>query len=102
MILLHARNEVITGLRLGLVRLGRQFLYPAEPEEKIATAIVLLAPKECSCYELETIGHISSILLERWGLIEMLHEGDERQIKAELIRIFRDFYEVKHQELMEG
>ena len=102
MILLHARNEVIKGLRLGLVRLGRQFLYPAEPEEKIATAIVLLAPKECSCYELETIGHISSILLERWGLIEMLHEGDERQIKAELIRIFRDFYEVKHQELMEG
>ena len=102
MILLHARNEAVGGLRLGIVRLGKGFLYPAEPGEKIDTALVMLAHKDCSCYEFETIGHISSILLERWGFMEMLHEGDERQIKAELIRIFREFYELKHQELMES
>ena len=102
MILLHARNEAVCGLRLGIVRLGECFLYPAEPGEKIDTALVMLAHKDCSCYEFETIGHISSILLERWGFMEMLHEGDERQIKAELIRIFREFYELKHQELMES
>ena len=77
MIMLHCRSPFVQGLQLGIVRLGEYFLYPAEPREKIRTAIVLLAPRDCSCYELETIGHISSILLERWGLLDMLHEGSQ-------------------------
>lgn len=101
MILLHARTEAVSSLKFGIVHLGSSFFYTAEPEERIRTAIVMLAPKNCSCYELETIGHISSILLERWGLIEVLHEGDERHIHAELVRIFRTFYEEKQKELLE-
>lgn len=101
MIMLHCRSQHVEALQFGIVRLGEYFLYPAEPGEKIRTALVLLAPEECSCYELETIGHISSILLERWGLMEVLHDGDERHIKAELIRIFREFYEERYSELME-
>lgn len=101
MIMLHCRSPFVQGLQLGIVRLGEYFLYPAEPREKIRTAIVLLAPRDCSCYELETIGHISSILLERWGLLDMLHEGSQVHIKAELVRIFREFYEAKHRDLME-
>jgi mannitol operon transcriptional antiterminator len=63
---------------------------------------VLLAPESCSCYELETIGHLSSILLERWGLLEVLHEGDERHIHGELIRIFKEFDEEKSRELIDS
>lgn len=102
MIMLHCRSKAVESLRLGIVHLGEYFLYPAEPGEKIRTAIVLLAPESCSCYELETIGHLSSILLERWGLLEVLHEGDERHIHGELIRIFKEFYEEKSRELIDS
>ncbi len=84
MILLHCRSAAVTQLQFGIIHVGSWFLYPAEPAEKIRTVIVMLAPLQSSCYELETIGHISAILLERWGLIEVLHEGDKMLIQKEL------------------
>lgn len=102
MILLHCRSQAVTKLQFGIIHLGSYFLYPAEPTEKIRTAVVMLAPADSSCYELETIGYISSILLDRWGLIEILNEGSHELIKEELIRIFREFYAQKYKELMEG
>lgn len=102
MIMLHCRTSAVAGLRLGIVHLGEYFMYPSEPTERIRTAIVMLAPQSSSCYELETIGYIASILLERWGLIDVLHEGDERLIYEELVRIFREFYAKKYKELLEG
>ena len=102
MILLHCRSAAVTKLQFGIVHVGSWFLYPAEPTEKIRTVVVMLAPLESSCYELETIGHISAILLERWGLIEVLHEGDKVLIHKELMHIFKTFYEKKYKELLEG
>lgn len=60
----------------------------------------MLAPKACSREALETIGHISSILMERWGLIEALHEGNPDDIHAELTHIFREFYQKQTQILL--
>jgi mannitol operon transcriptional antiterminator len=102
MILLHCRSSYVQEIHFGIVHVGDFFFYPAEPTEKIRTAAVMVAPKECSQYELETIGYISAILLERWGFIEVLHEGDKRLIHDELIRIFRQFHAKKYKELMEG
>ena len=102
MILLHCRSRFVTVLQFGIVHLGEWFLYPAEPAEKIRTAAVMLAPAESTCYELETIGYISSILLERWGLLEVLHEGNKNLIQEELTEIFREFHAKKYKELMEG
>ena len=102
MILLHCRSSHVQEIHFGIVHVGDFFFYPAEPTEKIRTAAVMVAPKECSQYELETIGYISAILLERWGFIEVLHEGDKRLIHDELIRIFRQFHAKKYKELMEG
>ena len=102
MILLHCRSSYVQEIHFGIVHVGDFFFYPAEPTEKIRTAAVMVAPKECSQYELETIGYISAILLERWGFIEVLHEGDKRLIHEELIRIFQEFHAKKYKELMEG
>ena len=63
---------------------------------------MMVAPQDCSQYELETIGYISAVLLERWGFIEVLHEGDKRLIHEELVRIFQEFHAKKYKELMEG
>ena len=102
LILLHCRSNHVQSIHFGIVHMGEFFFYPAEPTERIRTAAVMVAPKECSPYELETIGYISAILLERWGFIEVLHEGDKRLIHEELIRIFQEFHAKKYKELMEG
>ncbi|MCR5758018.1 MAG: BglG family transcription antiterminator [Selenomonas sp.] len=102
LILLHCRSSHVQNIHFGIVHMGEFFFYPAEPAEKIRTAAVMVAPKLCTQYELETIGYISAILLERWGFIEVLHEGDKRLIHEELIRIFREFHAKKYKELMEG
>ncbi len=101
MILLHCRSPHVKKLQFGLVHLGPVFSYENQPEETIKTALVMLAPMDCSRQALETIGHISSILLERWGLIEVLHEGNPSYIHEELTRIFREFYQKRSRELME-
>ncbi|SHK26353.1 transcriptional antiterminator, BglG family [Selenomonas ruminantium] len=102
MILLHCRSQQVKSIHFGIVHMGEFFFYPAEPTERIRTAAVMVAPKECSAYELETIGYISAILLERWGFIEVLHEGNKRLIHEELVRIFQEFHAKKYKELMEG
>ena len=102
LILLHCRSNHVQSIHFGIVHMGEFFFYPAEPTERIRTAAVMVAPKECSPYELETIGYISAILLERWGFIEVLHEGNKRLIYEELVRIFQEFHAKKYKELMEG
>jgi len=104
MILLHCRSEAISHLTFGIIHLNQ---YEAQTEaetktEQIKTAIVMLAPQNAHKYSLETIGYISTILLERWGLIELLHEGDQKLIYLELVKIFKEFYQKKYKILLEG
>ena len=99
MILLHARTDLVPGPRFGILHLEQPMLYPERDGEAVRTAIVMLAPKESSCEALETIGAVSAALLERWGLIAILNEGNPHDIYQELEHIFRDFYQQKYKEL---
>ncbi|SEJ69596.1 mannitol operon transcriptional antiterminator [Propionispira arboris] len=104
MILLHCRSAAISHLTFGIIHLN-QYEVQTEFEtkiEQIKTAIVMLAPQNAHKYSLETIGYISTILLERWGLIELLHEGDQKLIYLELVKIFKEFYQKKYKILLEG
>lgn len=104
MVLLHCRCAAVDHLRFGIIHLERySFLDEVDSKnEKIKTAIIMLAPAKVDPYDLETISYISTILLERWGLIEILHEGNKKRIYQELEDIFRDFYKEKYNMLMEG
>ena len=101
MVLLHCRSSFIRDIRMGILHLGSGFRYPEPSGEEVRTAIVLLAPQEATAGAMETIGHISSVLLDRWGLIEVLHEGDRERIEEELVKIFREFYQEKYREWMQ-
>mgnify|MGYP003584504797 FL=1 len=101
MILLHCRSRWLQHMQLGIVHLGRAFAY-SEHAEQIRTAIVMIAPQDTTQYHLETIGYISEILLERWGLIEVLHEGSKEHIYEELVQIFQEFFKRKYKLLMGG
>ena len=102
MVLLHCRSEAITHLAFGILHLEKYFHKSEEPEEPVKTAIVMLAPLTATAMQLETIGYISSILLDRWGLIEILQEGNKNFIYKELENIFREFYQIKYKMMMEG
>ncbi len=99
MILLHCKSAAIKTAAFGILQLGNELIYP-DGGEVVRTAIVLLAAQDADEYTLETIGHIASILLDRWGFIEILHEGDGAEIHRELLKIFEDFYKAKYKELM--
>ena len=99
MILLHCKSAAIKSAAFGILQLGEGFKYP-DDGEIVRTAIVLLAPPEADDSTLETIGHIASVLLDRWGFIEILHEGDGSEIQSEMLKIFEDFYKTKFKELM--
>ena len=99
MILLHCKSAAVKASAFGILQLGEGFHYPADGEI-VRTAIVLLAPIAADEFALETIGHIASVLLDRWGFIEVLHEGDGNEIRREVLKIFEDFYKAKHKELM--
>ena len=100
MVLLHCKTRHVEAPSIGILQLGRGFEYPSGGEE-IRTAIVMLAPLDSSERVLETIGHAASVLLDRWGFIEILHEGDEREIYAELEKIFEAFYKNKFRDLID-
>jgi len=99
MILLHCKSAAVKSPAFGILQLGAGFEYP-EGGEVVRTAIVLLAPPDADEPAIETIGHIASVLLDRWGFIEILHEGNGAEIQGEMLKIFEDFYKAKFKELL--
>ena len=99
MILLHCKSTAIKAPAFGILQLGEGFTYP-EGGEVVRTAIVLLAPLDADEFTLETIGHIASVLLDRWGFIEVLHEGNSMEIRLEVQKIFEDFYKARGKDLL--
>lgn len=99
MILLHCKSPAVKEASFGILQLGEGFKYP-DDGEIVQTAIALLAPQDADEFTIETIGHIASVLLDRWGFIEILHEGDGSEIQCEMLKIFEDFYKAKYKELM--
>lgn len=99
MVLLHCKSKFVKSPTFGILQLGEGFKYP-EGGEIVRTAIVLLAPDDADEFAIETIGHIASVLLDRWGFIEILHEGNGAEIQGEMQRIFEDFYKSKVAELI--
>ena len=99
MILLHCKSDFVKSPTFGILQLGKGFKYP-EDGEIVRTAIVLLAPFDANEYTIDTIGYIASVLLDRWGFIEILHEGDGNEIRGEMLRIFEEFYKTNLNELL--
>ncbi len=101
LVLLHCKSPLVEMPQIGILHFGKGFLYPSEGGELVRTALVLLAPEQASAVVMDTLGYISSILLDRWGFIEVLHEGNQERIAGELGKLFKDFYRSKQREWLE-
>lgn len=107
MVLLHCGTSFTKELRFGIVHLTDGLFYQNDLNENskgeiIKTVMVMLAPADASQIFRDAMGHISTVLLDRWGLIEIFHEGNREGIREELSHVFKEFYQSKYKELMEG
>lgn len=91
MVLLHCKSKFVKSATFGILQLGEGFQYP-EDGEIIRTAMILLIPADADEYTVDTIGYISSTLLSRADFAEILHDGNEEDIKTKMLSIFQEFY----------
>lgn len=99
MVLLHCKSKFVKSATFGILQLGEGFQYP-EDGEIIRTAMVVVIPEDADEYTVETVGYISSALIDNLEFVEILHEGEDKKIRIEMLKIFEDFYKAKQTELM--
>ena len=97
MILLHCRTEVVQKLYFGVIKLskGLDCLNSDNKIENIKLGIIMLAPEECSELQIEVIGYVSKMLLERVDFLKYLKDGNSGYAFDELNDILKEFYKQK-------
>lgn len=98
LLLLHCRSDAVKQLRFGVIQRKNYpiaYVSEADGQMMIQTALVALAPENSNRESIETIGYIAEALPERWGLVEILHKGDEETIYRELLHLYKTFYQEK-------
>jgi len=97
MILLHCRTDTVQKLYFGAIRLskGIECLNGENKIENIKLGIVMLAPEECSSIQIEVIGYVSKMLLERIDFLKYLKAGESGYAFNELNDILKEFYNQK-------
>lgn len=97
MILLHCRTDIVQELYFGAVKLfkGLECLNGEGKTENIKLGIIMLAPEECSELQIEVIGYVSKMLIERVDFLKYLKAGDRDYAFNELNDILKEFYRQK-------
>ena len=97
MILLHCRTEVVQKLYFGAIKLskGLECINGENKTENIKLGIIMLAPEDCSALQIEVIGYVSKMLIERVNFVKHLKNGDIGEAFDELNDILKEFYKRK-------
>ena len=97
MILLHSRTDIVQKLYFGAVKLSRglECLNGEGKIENIMLGIIMLAPEDCSALQIEVIGYVSKMLIERVDFLKYLKAGDRDYAFDELNDILKEFYKQK-------
>ena len=97
MILLHCRTDIVQKLYFGAVKLakGLECLNGKDKTEDIKIGIIMLAPEDCSALQIEVIGYVSKMLIERVDFFKYLKDGNRDYAFDELNDILKEFYTQK-------
>ncbi|MBU3180237.1 BglG family transcription antiterminator [Clostridium psychrophilum] len=97
MILLHCRTDVVQKLYFGAVKLSESLecLNGENKVENIKLGIIMLAPEDCSALQIEVIGYVSQMLIERVDFLKYLKSGESDYAFNELNDILKEFYKQK-------
>ncbi|MBU3158071.1 BglG family transcription antiterminator [Clostridium estertheticum] len=97
MILLHCRTDVVQNLYFGAVKLSEclECTNGENKVENIKLGIIMIAPEDSSALQIEVIGYISQMLLERADFLKYLKSGERDYAFNELNDILEKFYKRK-------
>ncbi|MCG8482061.1 MAG: PTS sugar transporter subunit IIA, partial [Clostridia bacterium] len=103
-ILLHCRTDGVQSLKFGVLRLSQNkpinYLNNGK-EEKINTALIMMAPIDKNMRHLEVISEISQNLIEGDNFVDTLVQGTNENIYKEINRILNRFLNSKINERQE-
>ncbi len=96
-LLLHCRTKAVEKIHFGIVRINRKIICSGSArKQKIDFALVILAPGNSNKYLLETMSHVSGILVEEPDFINVLKNGNRDAAFEHLCGILEDFYKQKN------
>lgn len=98
LMLLHTKSTSVDKLTVGVGRLTPS--YSADKEE-INIVLILIVPEHTNDIALKTIGYISENLIDNLNLFDILSEGSEEQIYAELEKIYTVYFKEVYKKIME-
>jgi mannitol operon transcriptional antiterminator len=101
-VLLHCRTEVVKKLHFGVVQNVKQIyaMNGKGQKEEVTLGIIMIAPEKSSEHAIETISHLSKMLVERPDFIRLLQEGAEKDAVKEVSNVLEEFYWMKNKNLM--
>lgn len=103
LLFLHCRSAAANSLYFGIARLRREFLAfnASGIQEKILGAVVMLAPNNLTPQALDTMGYLSSLLVEDLEFPELLRTAEKEFLQLIFTNKLQAFYKEKTIALME-
>ena len=102
-VLLHCRTSAIGKLYFGVVQ-NKNKIYAINGKnqrEEIKFGIIMIAPEHSSENAMETISHLSQMLIERPDFIRILEQGVREEAAREVSNLLEEFYKLKNENLKE-
>lgn len=102
-ILLHCRTDAVEKLYFGVVQNANKLyaINGKNQREEINLGIIMIAPEHNSENAMETISHLSQMLIERPDFIRVLEQGIQEEAAIEVSNILEEFYRSKNDSLRE-
>ena len=103
-LLLHCRTSAIDKLHFGVIRAQNEInlVNGRNENERMELAVIMAAPENCDKRFIETISHVSRMLIERPEFTKVLKSKEKEEAFQVLNNILEEFYKIKRSKYMEG
>lgn len=99
LMLLHAKSPAASEMRLGLIKLSSDLLL--EDKTAVRDVLLMLIPSDADTAAQETIGCIAENLADNLSMVTVLHMGSAQEVRAELEKMYAQYFKDKYKQIME-
>lgn len=99
LMLLHAKSRAASKISLGLLKLPSDFLL--DDKTAVRDVLLMLLPYDADAAAQETIGCIAENLADNLSMVTVLHVGSAQEVRAELEKMYAQYFKDKYKQIME-
>ena len=99
LMLLHAKSRAASKISLGLLKLPSDFLL--DDKTAVHDVLLMLLPYDADTAAQETIGCIAENLADNLSMVTVLHVGSAQEVRAELEKMYAQYFKDKYKQIME-